>query len=54
MQYGMTMMLIVAAEPPLNAPLSLEMRAVPIREPAIVRCARGGIGKTAICRLHVG
>ena len=45
---------VVATEPPLDAPLLLEMRAVPIREPTIVRRARGGISKRAIRRLHIG
>jgi len=50
----MAVILVVAAEPTLDTPLSLEMRAFPIRESTIVRGAYGGIGKTAIRRLHVG
>jgi len=50
----MTIIPVVVVEPTLDEPLTLEMRALPIHKPTIVRCAHGGIGQRAIRRLHVG
>lgn len=45
---------VIAAEPTLDALLSLEMRTLSLCEPPIVCGAYGRIRKRAIRRLHVG